>query len=83
MWDAREHSGKGDSGEKKCQNKLTLLLLSYLVRACGFIPKSGKLSDGENGVVVEIRMVLVKQAKKYDLWAERKNTGSRIAGLLL
>lgn len=83
MWDAREHSGKGDSGEKKCQNKLTLLLLLYLMTAFGFIPKSGKLSDGENGVVVEIRMVLVKQAKKYDLWAERKNTGSRIAGLLL
>ena len=53
------------------------------MRAFGFIPKSGKLSDGENGVVVEIRMVLVKQAKKYDLWAERKNTGSRIVGLLL
>lgn len=78
----QRHSSKGDSGEKKCQNKLTLLLLSYLMRACGFIPKSGKLSDGENGVVVEIRMVLVKQAKN-DLWAERKNTGSRIAGLLL
>ena len=83
MWVARDTAARGDSGEKKCQNKLTLLLLSYLVRTCGFILKSGKLSDGENGVVVEIRMVLVKQAKKYDLWAERKNTGSRIAGLLL
>ena len=82
MWVAREHSSNGDSGEKKCQNKLTLLLLLYLMRAFGFIPKSGKLSDGENGVV-EMRTVLVKQAKKYDLWAERKNTGSRIAGLLL